>query len=125
MQFKPPWGVLVAIDMHSGKKIWEVPLGYMMDLSKYPQAKSWGSLNFGGSIVTKGGIVFVAAAIDNHLRAFNKRSGELLKEFDLPASAQATPMTYFFKGKQFLVIAAGGHGKLGTKQGDFLIAFSL
>ncbi|MDP4132117.1 MAG: pyrroloquinoline quinone-dependent dehydrogenase [Bacteroidota bacterium] len=121
----PPWGTVLAIDMHSGKKIWEVPLGYMMDPSRYPEAKNWGSLNLGGSIVTGGGLVFVAASMDNHLRAFDERTGALLAELSLPASAQATPMTYSVGGKQFVLIAAGGHGKLGTKQGDFIVAFTL
>ncbi|HRP55385.1 MAG TPA: hypothetical protein PLH26_05025 [Agriterribacter sp.] len=69
--------------------------------------------------------MFVAATLDDHLRAFNTRTGELLWEHALPASAQATPMTYEENGKQYMVIAAGGHGKLGSRQGDFVIAFSL
>ncbi len=125
MQCPPPWGTLLAIDMNSGKKIWEVPLGYMMDPARYPGAKTWGSINLGGSIVTGGRLVFVAATMDNHLRAFDEHTGALLAELELPASAQATPMTYSIGGKQFVLIAAGGHGKLGTKQGDYLVAFSL
>lgn len=125
IQCSPPWGELIAIDMNTGKNKWEIPLGSMMNLTKYPQAKNWGSLNLGGAIVTGGKLVFVAATMDNHLRAFNSETGELLNELLLPASAQATPMTYMVNGKQFIVIAAGGHGKLHTKQGDFLVAYSL
>ena len=125
MQFSPPWGELIAIDLNTGKNKWEVPLGYMMDLTKYPEAKNWGSINLGGAIVTKGKLTFVAASMDNHLRAFNSETGELLDEFLLPASAQATPMTYMVNNKQFVVIAAGGHGKIHTKQGDFIVAYSL
>jgi quinoprotein glucose dehydrogenase len=125
MQYPPPWGTLLAIDMRTGKKMWEVPLGHMMDLTKFPQAKNWGSLNLGGSIVTAGHLVFVAASMDDHLRAFDEMTGALLAEWDLPASAQATPMTYSVQGKQFILIAAGGHGKLGTRQGDYLVAFGL
>jgi quinoprotein glucose dehydrogenase len=125
MQFTPPWGEIIAIDLRTGKKKWGVPLGSMMDLSKYPQAKNWGSINFGGAIVTGGKLVFVAATFDNHLRAFQSNTGALLAEFSLPASAQATPMTFMAGGRQFIVIAAGGHGKLHTKQGDFLVAYSL
>jgi quinoprotein glucose dehydrogenase len=125
IQTAPPWGTLVAIDINSGIKKWEVPLGYMLDPKTYPGAEKWGSINFGGAIVTGGGLVFVAATMDNHLRAFNSISGEMLWEYLLPASAQATPMTYSIKGKQYILIAAGGHGKLKTKQGDYVVAFSL
>jgi quinoprotein glucose dehydrogenase len=125
MQSRPPWGTLLAIDLHTGLKKWEVPLGYMMDLQQYPEAKGWGSINFGGAIVTAGNLVFVAASMDSHLRAFDKRTGALLWEYELPAGGQATPMTYSIGGKQYIVIAAGGHAKLNTPMGDYLVAFSL
>lgn len=125
MQTRPPWGTLVAIDLRSGLKKWEVPLGYQMDPARYPDAKKWGSLNFGGAIVTKGNLVFIAAAIDPHFRAFDSRTGRTLWEYALPASAQATPMTYELDGHQYVVICAGGHGKLHTKQGDYVMAFRL
>jgi quinoprotein glucose dehydrogenase len=125
MQVKPPWGTLVAIDLHTGLKKWEVPLGYMMDSAKYPGAENWGSINFGGTIVTGGNLIFVAASIDGHFRAFDRRTGKVLWEYALPASAQATPMSYSLDGKQYVVIAAGGHGKLHTKQGDYVMAFAL
>jgi quinoprotein glucose dehydrogenase len=125
MQTRPPWGTLVGIDLHTGAKKWEVPLGYQLDPAKYPGAEKWGSLNFGGAIVTAGGLVFVAASIDGHLRAFDSRTGRVLWEYALPASAQAAPMTYELDGRQYVVIAAGGHGKLHTKQGDYVMAFRL
>jgi quinoprotein glucose dehydrogenase len=125
MQTQPPWGTLVGINLKTGARTWEVPLGYQMDPVKYPDAKKWGSLNFGGAIVTKGNLVFVAASIDGHLRAFDSRTGKTLWEYALPASAQATPMTYELDGKQYVVIAAGGHGKLHTKQGDYVVGFRL
>ena len=125
MQVRPPWGTLAAIDLHDGTKKWEVPLGYMMDPAKYPDAKKWGSINFGGAIVTGGNCIFVAGSMDGHFRAFDRRTGATLWEYELPAGGQATPMTYSLDGKQYVVIAAGGHGKLGTKQGDYLIAFAL
>jgi quinoprotein glucose dehydrogenase len=125
MQTRPPWGTLVGIDLKTGTKKWEVPLGYQMPPDKYPDAEKWGSLNFGGAIVTAGNLVFIAASIDGHLRAFDSRTGQVLWEYALPASAQATPMTYELDGHQYVVIAAGGHGKLGTKQGDYVMAFKL
>jgi quinoprotein glucose dehydrogenase len=125
MQTKPPWGTLLAIDLHTGKKKWEVPLGYMLDTLQYPGAAQWGSLNFGGAIVTAGNLVFVAASMDGHLRAFDTRTGALLWEYQLPAGGQATPMSYTLDGKQYIVICAGGHGKLRTRQGDYVVAFAL
>lgn len=123
MQTKPPWGTLLAIDLNNKQKKWEVPLGFMLDPRKYPGAEKWGSINFGGAITTAGNLTFVAATFDNHFRAFNTKTGELLWELELPASAQATPMTYSVGNKQYVVIAAGGHGKLGTKMGDYVMAF--
>jgi quinoprotein glucose dehydrogenase len=125
MQAKPPWGTLLAINMNTGMKKWEVSLGFMMDPKRYPGAENWGSINFGGTIVTGGNLTFVAASFDNHFRAFNTRTGELVWEYLLPAGGQATPMSYEVGGKQFIVISAGGHGKLGSKLGDFVIAFGL
>ena len=123
--FKPPWGTLLAISTNDGSKKWEVPLGFMFDPKKYPGADKWGSINFGGAIVTAGNLIFVAASMDNHFRAFNTKTGEMVWEYQLPASAQATPMTYSINGKQYLVIAAGGHGKLRTKLGDYVVAFAV
>jgi quinoprotein glucose dehydrogenase len=124
-QTKPPWGTLNAIDLSTGKDKWQVPLGFMMDTAKYPDAKKWGSLNFGGAIVTAGNLVFIAATRDGFFRAYHSQSGSLLWESLLPAGGQATPMTYSINGKQFVVIAAGGHGKFLTKMGDYLVAYTL
>ena len=125
MQTPPPWGTLVALNLQKGKLEWEVPLGYMMNPETYPEAKQWGSLNFGGAIATAGGLVFVAASLDGHLRAFKTQDGSLQWEVPLPAGGQATPMTYQLNGQQYVVIAAGGHGKLGTKLGDYVVAYRL
>ncbi|HEY4285980.1 MAG TPA: pyrroloquinoline quinone-dependent dehydrogenase [Puia sp.] len=125
MQTKPPWGTLVAVDLHTGDKKWEVPLGAMLDTHRWPEAKGWGSINFGGAIVTGGDLIFVAASMDDYFRAFDSRTGATLWETLLPAGGQATPMSYSLDGKQYVVIAAGGHGKLRTKMGDFLVAYAL
>lgn len=91
MQTRPPWGTIAAINLKTGAKTWEVPLGYQLDPAKYPDAKKWGSLNFGGAITTAGNLVFVAASMDGHLRAFDSRTGQTLWEYALPASARPPP----------------------------------
>ena len=115
----PPWGTVAAVDLFEGKKVWDVPLGSFL------AGKNTGTITLGGPMATAGGIVFTAAAMDGFLRAFDSESGKEIWKYQLPAGGQATPMTYSIGGKQFLVIAAGGHGKLGTKQGDYVIAFTL
>jgi quinoprotein glucose dehydrogenase len=123
----PPWGKLHAIDMRSGKILWSVPLGTTEDLAPFSQyiLGKTGTPNLGGPISTDGGLVFIGAAMDHYLRAFDGKSGTELWKGRLPAGGQATPMTYMWKGKQYVVIAAGGHEKLGSKRGDQLIAFAL
>src|SRR5580704_13194523 len=115
----PPWGTVAAVDLFTGKKAWDVPLG-----SFVPGMNS-GTVTLGGPIVTAGGVVFSAATMDNDIRAFDAESGKEIWKYELPAGGQATRMTYTANGKQYLVIAAGGHGKLGTKQGDYVMAFTL
>jgi len=129
----PPWGTLVAVDLFSGRTAWDVPLGSVVsgDFKRLlvrlfrPALLDNGSPNFGGPIATAGGLVFTAASMDNHLRAFDSDTGRELWKYELPAGGQATPMTYRVDGRQYLVIAAGGHGKLGTKLGDYVVAFAL
>jgi quinoprotein glucose dehydrogenase len=115
----PPWGTTAAVDLFTGKIIWNVPLG------SFAPGRHTGTINLGGPMVTAGGLVFTSAAMDNIIRAFDSQTGKELWQFELPAGGQATPITYTFKGKQYVVIAAGGHGKLGTKQGDSVLAFAL
>ncbi len=121
----PPWGTLAAVDMRAGTIRWQVPLGTTK--GRAPLALNWGMPNMGGPIVTAGGLIFIAAATDDRLRAFDVDSGEELWHAELPAGGQATPMTYQTgpAGKQYVVIAAGGHGALGTTRGDYVIAFGL
>jgi quinoprotein glucose dehydrogenase len=129
----PPWGTLVAVDLFSGRTAWDVPLGSVVsgDFKRLlvrlfrPALLDSGSPNFGGPIATAGGLVFTAASMDNHLRGFDSDTGRELWKYELPAGGQATPMTYRVDGRQYLVIAAGGHGKLGTKLGDYVVAFAL
>jgi quinoprotein glucose dehydrogenase len=123
----PPWGQLHAVDMRDGAILWSVPLGTSEDLAPFSQylLGNIGVPNMGGPISTDSGLVFIGAAMDNYLRAFDARSGKELWKGRLPAGGQATPMTYMWRGKQYVVIAAGGHEKLGTKHGDQLIAFAL
>ena len=123
----PPWGGLVAVDLSNGTVRWNVPLGTTADLVPSLAPAIRGTPNLGGPIITAGGLVFIAAAMDNYLRAFDIDTGAVLWKGRLPAGGQALPMTYRLRpdGKQFVVIAAGGHGKLGTKLGDSLVAFTL
>ena len=118
----PPWGTLNAIDLNTGQLVWKDTLG------DYPELKAkgihTGTENYGGPAVTAGGLLFIAATSDAKMRAFNKRTGKLLWEVDLPACGYATPSVYEVNGKQFLVIACGG-GKLGKPSGDAYVAFAL
>lgn len=121
----PPWGMLTAVDLSTGTIAWESVLGTVRDLAPVPVPLKWGTPNFGGPIVTAGGVVFISATMDDYLRAFDAASGEELWRGRLPAGGQATPMTYEWEGRQYVVIAAGGHARAGTKLGDFVIAYAL
>jgi quinoprotein glucose dehydrogenase len=123
----PPWGLLYAIDMHSGHVKWRVPLGTTEDMAPFSQylLGKTGTPNLGGPMATAGGLILIGAAMDNYLRAFEAKTGAELWRGRLPAGGQATPMTYMWKGRQYVVIAAGGHSKLDTKRGDSIVAFAL
>jgi len=90
----PPWGTLVALDLDDGRVRWEIPFGTMSDVAHLPSPRSWGSPSLGGPLVTAGGLVFIAATMDHHLRAFDTENGKQVWETQLPASAQASPMSY-------------------------------
>ena len=119
----PPWGTLNAIDLNSGQPVWTTTLGEEPELKAkgYPPT---GTENYGGPVVTAGGVLFIGATKDGMFRAFNKRTGKVLWETALPAAGFATPATYGINGKQYVVIACGG-GKLGTHSGDSYVAFAL
>jgi quinoprotein glucose dehydrogenase len=120
---RPPWGTLSAIDLNTGEYAWKKPLG------EYPELTAkgipvTGAENYGGPIVTAGGLVFIAASKDEKFRAFDAKTGEKLWETSLPAGGYATPATYSLHGRQYVVVACGG-GKMGTKSGDAYVAFAL
>ncbi|MGH7543761.1 MAG: pyrroloquinoline quinone-dependent dehydrogenase, partial [Gemmatimonadota bacterium] len=120
----PPWGALTAVDLATGETRWEVPLGTMA--GDVPGAAEWGSLVLGGALVTGGGLVFIAGTFDRHLRAFDVETGEELWSAALPAGGNATPMTYRVgeEGRQYVILAAGGHEAMGGL-GDYVLAFAL
>jgi quinoprotein glucose dehydrogenase len=120
---KPPWGTLNAIDLNTGDYRWKIPLGDMPN-APHPDGQQTGTEQYGGPIVTAGGLVFIAATMDEKFRAFDKRTGALVWETTLPAAGYATPMTYMVDGRQYVVVAAGG-GKLGTKSSDSYVAYAL
>ncbi len=125
---RPPWGTLVNVDLRGNRVVWEVPLGTTKDLGPwFAPTRNFGVPGMGGPIVTAGDLVFVAAAMDDFIRAFDSETGRELWKYRLPAGGQATPMTYRAgrDQRQYVVIAAGGHGRLGTRRGDYVIAFAL
>jgi quinoprotein glucose dehydrogenase len=124
---KPPWFELIAIDLHSGGVAWRVPLGTTRGLAPWPFWLPWAPPGMGGPLATRSGLVFIGAALDGSLRAFDAASGEELWRHHLPAGAHANPMTYRTRpgGKQYVVIAAGGHTSIPSPRGDWLLAFAL
>ena len=122
----PPWGALVAIDLKSGSRAWEVPLGDLATLAPELSKLSTSPLglpNLGGPIITAGGIAFIGAAVDHFLRAFDLATGKELWRGALPGGARATPMTYAIRGRQYVVISVGGGDEWGP--GDYVVAFAL
>lgn len=119
----PPWGTLNAINLNTGEISWKVTLGNHEELDSLG-ANPTGTENYGGPVVTAGGLIFIAATMDEKIRAFDKKDGKLYWEAPLPAAGFATPATYMVEGKQYVVIACGG-GKLGKNSGDAYVAFAL
>ncbi len=123
----PPWGTLVAVDLESGQVRWEVPLGSIREQAPVPIDLELGLPHAGGPLVTASGLVFIGASMDSTVRALDVETGETLWRARLPAGGQATPLTYRLENgaRQLVVIAAGGHGTLGTRRGDSLVAYAL
>ena len=123
----PPWGGLTAVDLASGTIKWDVPLGSIDRETPIPLPFEWnlGTPNSGGPIVTAGGLIFIAATMDQRFRAFDIETGEVLWKHRMPAGSQTTPMTYEAGGRQYVVIASGGHAWYDTAMGDYVVAFAL
>jgi quinoprotein glucose dehydrogenase len=122
----PPWGTLSAIDLNTGDYAWQIPLGEYPELAAQGM-KNTGTENYGGPVVTAGGVVFIGATnFDRKFHAFDKKTGALLWETTLPFGGNATPAVYEADGRQFVVIAAGGgKGKPGSPSGGVYVAFAL
>ncbi|WP_096785986.1 glucose/quinate/shikimate family membrane-bound PQQ-dependent dehydrogenase [Rhodobacter sp. CZR27] len=121
----PPWGYVAGADLRTGKIAWMHRNGTVRDMTPLPLPFKVGVPGIGGPIVTKGGVAFLAATVDNELRAYDLTTGEQLWQQRLPAGGQSTPMTYMLDGRQFVVMVAGGHGSVGTDPGDYVIAYAL
>ncbi|WP_165217518.1 glucose/quinate/shikimate family membrane-bound PQQ-dependent dehydrogenase [Affinirhizobium pseudoryzae] len=122
----PPWGYVAGANLRTGEIAYKQKNGTVYDMTPLPLPFKLGVPGIGGPMITKGGVVFLGAAVDDYLRAYNLTTGEQLWEARLPAGGQATPMTYSVEdGRQFVVMVAGGHGSVGTKPGDYVIAYAL
>jgi len=122
----PAWGYVAGIDLTTGKVVWKRKNGTSRDSSPIPIGFTLGVPSMGGSIVTAGGVGFLSGTLDQYLRAYDVNTGKELWKSRLPAGGQATPMTYTGKdGKQYVLLVVGGHGSLGTKMGDYIIAYKL
>lgn len=121
----PPWGYVAGVDLRTGRIAYMHKNGTVHDMTPLPLPFKVGVPGIGGPMVTKGGVAFLGAAVDNYLRAYDVTNGRQLWEARLPAGGQATPMTYTTDDKQYVVMVAGGHGSVGTKPGDYVIAYTL
>lgn len=121
----PPWGYVAGADLATGKIAYKHKNGTVYDMTPLPLPFKVGVPGIGGPIITKGGVAFLGAAVDDYLRAYDVTNGRQLWEGRLPAGGQATPMTYTVGQKQYVLIVAGGHGSVGTKPGDYVIAYTL
>jgi quinoprotein glucose dehydrogenase len=122
--WKPPYGTMTAYDLNTGKTLWRKPFGAVQQWGFY-MPDSWGSVTIGGPVVTKTGLVFIGASMDARVRAINLKTGDVLWKHMVDAPATATPAVYTYKGRQYVVFAAGGNGIVAPRLGDQLVAFAL
>ncbi len=120
-----PWGTWVAVDLKHGRVLWETPSGPFPNAKDHPEASNWGSLVSGGPVMTAGGLTFAPSRWDRTLMVMASDSGQVLARIALPAEPQATPMSYQFEGRQYVVLTAGGSQPEGSMPGDFVLAFAL
>ena len=121
----PPWATVLAVDLQAGEILWQSTLGTLDTLMPIPIPLKWGTAAFSGPIITAGGLLFIGATQDDRFRAFSLATGEELWTTKLPTGAFAMPMTYEIDGRQFVVIASGGHPFIYQFPGDYLTAFAL
>ncbi|HSP58622.1 MAG TPA: PQQ-binding-like beta-propeller repeat protein, partial [Halomonas sp.] len=123
---QPPWGMVAGADLRTGEVVWQHRNGTVRDLAPLPLPFRMGVPDLGGPVMTAGGVAFMSGTLDYYVRAYDVATGEQLWEDRLPAGGQATPMTYRnAQGRQMVLVVAGGHGSLGTKAGDAIIAYAL
>lgn len=121
----PPWGYVAGADLRTGETAWQHVNGTVRDLAPLPIPAEMGVPDLGGPMMTAGGVAFMSGTLDYYVRAYDVTSGRKVWQDRLPAGGQATPMTYAHDGRQYVVVVAGGHGSLGTKAGDSVIAYAL
>ncbi|MDN5567919.1 MAG: glucose/quinate/shikimate family membrane-bound PQQ-dependent dehydrogenase, partial [Paracoccus sp. (in: a-proteobacteria)] len=121
----PPWGFVAGADLNTESVVWKHKNGTIRDMTPLPLKIKLGVPGIGGPMITRGGVAFLGAAVDDYLRAYDLTTGDQLWETRLPAGGQSTPMTYEQDGQQYVVIVAGGHGSVGTKPGDYIMAYKL
>ncbi|MDY1548984.1 glucose/quinate/shikimate family membrane-bound PQQ-dependent dehydrogenase [Luteibacter sahnii] len=122
----PPWGYVAGVDLGTGRTMWKHKNGTIVDSAPLPIPMPLGVPSLGGMLTTAGGVTFLSGTLDDYIRGYDVRTGEKLWEARLPAGGQATPMSYSdASGRQYILVVAGGHGSLGTKQGDWVIAYAL
>jgi quinoprotein glucose dehydrogenase len=120
----PPYGTLSSYDLKTGKLLWKKPFGQVQYWGFY-MPESWGSPTFGGPVITKSGLIFIGASMDSRVRAVDLKTGEVLWKHQVEAPAVSTPAVYTYKGRQYVVFAAGGNSIMAPRIGDQLVAFAL
>jgi len=121
----PPWGVIAGVDIAKGEIVWRRVVGTTRDVAPMGIELATGMPNLGGPAITAGGLVFISAAFDSYLRALDVETGKEIWKTRLPASSVATPMTYVWQGRQYVVVAAGGYSNFDSRMGDHVVAFAL